>query len=898
MKYERVGEQGCFTMENPDLVSGLYFPLANEAGVMSSISPDLGGDSKMDQNSFLLPPVSIENLHNDRSSRNIWCRINGKELWSLTGRSAWQQAKKFSRYKEPVVLEAGFMHHKITRISEENGLRAEISSVVPATGETVELMKIQIENISSEYKNLQMITAIPMYARSADNIRDHRHVTALLHRIKTTDNGVIVIPTMTFDERGHKRNHRSYGVFGGNETQKPMGYYPVLSDFIGDGGNLETPRALFESCLNVKEANYETGGYEALGGLCFPECRVAPQETITYIVAMGYGKSEEDLMENCCGFLSENAFDQCWEQTKEYWKEKVNVSVQTGNPKFDHWMRWVSFQPMLRRIYGCSFLPHHDYGKGGRGWRDLWQDCLALLMMNPAGVRQMLLDNFGGVRFDGTNATIIGSGQGEFIADRNNITRVWMDHGVWPFLTTELYIHQTGDLDILLEEKSYFKDMQASRGEEKDSLWSEKEGKELKDIKGQIYSGTVLEHLLIQTLTFFYDVGEHNHIRIRGADWNDALDLASERGESVAFTTMYASNLEGIANLLKELSKQGIDSFELSEETLVLLGQSVEIYNNIAKKKEILADYCRKSIHQISGEKVSISGEELQEDLRGKAAWIYNHIRETEWVTSKEGHGWYNGYYDNSGNKVEGETETGVRMMLTSQVFPLMSQTATDHQVKEIVKSANAYLYRREIGGYRLNTDFHEVKMDLGRMFGFAYGHKENGAVFSHMAVMFGNALYRRNASREGYGALISLFDHCNDFKKSKIYPGIPEYIDANGRGVYHYLTGAASWYLVTVITQMFGIRGYYGNLVLLPQLLKEQFDEEKQASVSMEFAGRCLKIVYKNERQLEPDTYQVSKITIDGVPYKSQDQEQMIRREDIITLSEQQLHTIEVTLN
>lgn len=66
---------------------------------------------------------------------------------------------------------------------------------------------------------------------------------------------------------------------------------------------------------------------------------------------------------------------------------------------------------MLRRIYGCSFLPHHDYGKGGRGWRDLWQDCLALLIMEPEQVRKMLIDNFGGVRFDGTNATIIGSKQ-------------------------------------------------------------------------------------------------------------------------------------------------------------------------------------------------------------------------------------------------------------------------------------------------------------------------------------------------------------------------------------------------------------------------------------------------------------------------------------------------------
>ncbi len=40
------------------------------------------------------------------------------------------------------------------------------------------------------------------------------------------------------------------------------------------------------------------------------------------------------------------------------------------------------------------------------------------LIMNPDGVRQMLLDNFAGVRIDGSNATIIGSKQGEFVADR------------------------------------------------------------------------------------------------------------------------------------------------------------------------------------------------------------------------------------------------------------------------------------------------------------------------------------------------------------------------------------------------------------------------------------------------------------------------------------------------
>ena len=898
MKYEFKGNRGNFYMENPDLTSYLYFPLANESGVMSCVSPDLGGDSKMDQNSFLMPPVSCENLHNDKSSRNVWCRIDGSTLWSLTGRSSWQQAQKFSENKEPMAVEAGFMHHKITRTSDQIGIKGEISSLVPATRESVELMKIQIENTSSQYKSFQIITAIPLYARSADNIRDHRHVTSLLHRIKTKSSGVIVTPTMTFDERGHKPNFRAYGVFGGSESQGPVGYFPVLEDFIGEGGSLENPKALQERQLKPEKENFKTGGYEALGGLCFQECRVGPKEKITYVVAMGYGNTEDELIQNCSQFLSERAFDRCWEQTAEYWNHKVNVRLKTGNPAFDLWMRWVSFQPMLRRIYGCSFLPHHDYGKGGRGWRDLWQDCLALLMMNPAGVRQMLIDNFGGVRMDGTNATIIGNRQGEFVADRNNITRVWMDHGVWPFLTTELYIHQTGDLKILLEKNSYFKDMQVCRGEDKDIQWKTEDGERLRDGRGRIYSGTVLEHLLVQNLTSFYDVGEYNHIRIRGADWNDALDMAAQRGESVAFTCMYGYNLKGLAVFLEELKAQGVAEFEMAEEVRLLLAEDPAVYDDIRRKQEILKDYCRTCSHHVSGKRAVVKAVDLQADLLSKASWIYHHIRQTEWIDSKEGYGWYNGYYDNSGNRVEGETKAGVRMMLTSQVFSLMSGVAEDPQVKDIVKAADALLYRKDIGGYRLNTDFHEVKMDLGRMFGFAYGHKENGAVFSHMATMFGNALYRRNASGEGYHALLSLFEHCSNSEKSRIYPGIPEYVDAGGRGMYHYLTGAASWYLVTVVTQMFGVRGHYGNLIFKPQLIKEQFDEHCQAWVSMEFAGKSLKVLYKNPRNLDPDAYRITSVTVNGIPCHCPGEEWIIKREELLKLPDQELHTIMVELN
>ena len=33
-------------------------------------------------------------------------------------------------------------------------------------------------------------------------------------------------------------------------------------------------------------------------------------------------------------------------------------------------------------------------------------------------------------------------------------------------------------------------------------------------------------------------------MRLHGADWNDALDMAWEKGESVAFTCAYAGNLQ------------------------------------------------------------------------------------------------------------------------------------------------------------------------------------------------------------------------------------------------------------------------------------------------------------------------------------------------------------------
>ena len=857
-------ENGTFTLHRPENVSGLYFPLASETGLKSAVSPNLGGDAKLDQETFLLEPVSIEDLHASRATRNIWCKVDGSGVWSVAGVSAEQELVKFSPAQDDSQVTAGLMRHTLERTSRTFQLTAAVTSFVPKD-RNVEILLVSIENRGTYSRELSVYGAIPIYGRSAANLRDHRNVTSMLHRIKTTEHGVLVKPTMSFDERGHRRNETVYYVLGCTGSGgAPEAFYPTVEEWIGEGGAYTHPRALYEGRPG-RSAGCEAAGREAMGAFRFPTVTLEPGQRAEYILLLGAETSEEAVLETFQTCNTTVKVKEALAAAEAYWQEQVNVRYHTGNPDFDRWMRWVGFQPLLRRLYGCSFLPHHDYGRGGRGWRDLWQDCLSLLLMDPRNVGAMIEKNFGGVRVDGTNATIIGAGDGNFIADRNGIVRVWMDHALWHQITTKLYIDQTGDMDILNREVPYFKDRQVMRGEESDSKWSEGEGSLQRAAGGEVYRGSILEHLLIQQLTAFYDVGEHNIYRLRGADWNDALDMAEERGESVAFTCAYAGNLGELAELIRRLERDNPDgTVELMEEIALLLSLPAACYDSAEQKREVLSRYAARCRHTVSGKRVRVPLSALAADLEGKADWLTNHLRRQEWINSGPGEGWFNSYYDNHGRPVEGiQPDGGVRMMLTGQVFAIMSGTATEEQTKAITRSADRYLYQKETGGYRLNTDFHELKMDMGRMFGFAYGEKENGAVFSHMTVMYANALYRRGFVREGYKALQTLADTAMDFQTSKIYPGIPEYFNAEGRGMYHYLTGAASWYMLTVITQAFGVRGEGGDLVIEPKLVREQFDGNGEAAIDFSFAGKQFRAVIVNPAGKDFGAYRAARTVL-----------------------------------
>lgn len=908
-----VDDAGTFALENPHQTSYLYFPLVNEAGMVSVVTPLLHGDSKIDQNTFLLAPVSVEDLHNSRSARNFWVYVEGIGPWSATGNSALQTAQAFTDDgTESVTVEAGFLWHKVTRESARVGLRAEIINLVPPGADRVELMQVTLTNVSGQPRTIIPTAAIPLYGRSADNLRDHRHVTSLLHRIRTHKHGVLVRPTLSFDERGHQPNTITYAVLGAEGTgSAPVGFLPVVETFIGEGGTLDWPKAVVSSgSVRTCGAGQSVDGYEAMGGLRFQTMMLDPGTSHTYILILAIledGVEPETLIER---YGNQARFDTWLARTEAHWEQKLEIfQVNLPDACFNRWIKWVTLQPILRRICGNSFLPYHDYGRGGRGWRDLWQDLLALLMMEPAVVRPLLLGNFVGVRMDGSNATIIGAAPGEFQADRNNIPRVWMDHGTWPLLTTQLYIDYTGDLAFLLLEQDYFKDPWIKRARAVDETWEPEHGTRLKTATGDVYQGTVLEHILVQHLTAFFNVGEHNNIKLEGADWNDGMDMARERGESVAFTAFYASNLRALSRLVLALDKLGVTQVSLCFELMPLLDTLMDPvdYDSVAAKQARLSDYFATVERTVSGDKIEITLQELAGDLAAKADWLYTHLRQQEWIENEEGFGWYNGYYDDDGNRVEGDHPNGVRMTLTGQTFALMGSVATDTQAEEIVRSANRYLYDPSVGGYRLNTDFGEVMLNasitlstsLGRCFGFAFGHKENGAMFSHMAVMYANALYKRGLVREGHKVLDDIYQHSQDFGVSRMYPGIPEYINARGRGMYPFLTGSASWYLLTILIEVFGVKGRLGDLVLEPKLTREQFDADGKASVFTLFADKRLKVTYHNPNRQAYGEYTVREVQLDGmpVPFELDGNAAILSRNTIIALAEKSAYNLDVML-
>ena len=842
MHYRFIDNQGTFEVKNPGTLN-TYFPLTDKEGkILSAIAPNLAGDIKLDNEHFITPPASIEDLRN-----NLLCRRNFFIATKNGITALGQNAQK---------LQAGLLYHKLFAQTQE--FNAETLTFVPHNA-PVEITQVTVTNKTKKPLAVTLTAFMPLYGRGEKNLRDHRHVSSLLNRVTLSVDGIILKPTMIFDENGHQENKMQYFCFAREGNGKTfLGQFPTLDYFCGNG-NLDRPDAVYKKVKPATKNMPAFNGKECCGAFRFKTKILSLGETGTFITITGAHENSQTINDYLNLFNTRAKVENALNETKKYWLNYLShLDFNFGDKNFDGWLKWVKLQPVLRKLFGCSFLPHFDYGKGGRGWRDLWQDALTLLLTEPAAAKELIVNSFKGVRIDGTNATII-TKNNSFLSDRNKIARVWMDHGVWPYLTLRSYINRTGDINILLENLPYYRDHMLRRAGEHDPSFTGENI--LRAISGEIYTGSILEHLLVQHLTAVFNVGEHNIIRLENADWNDGLDMAAQRGESVAFSFMYAHNLKDLCGMLRRLTTSEI---ELCEELAILVNSLLEPVS-VEEKQNILNIYLEKT-KNISGRKIKIGTAELISRLEEKVQTLFAWLNAHEWLKS----GFFNGYYDNNGERVEGKKGRQLRMTLATQTLALMSNGVSLSRAKTIYRRVYKNLYDQKLGGFRLNTDFGEIYTALGRAFGFAYGEKENGAVFSHMAVMFAYALYKNNLCAEGWLALSSLYKMAQK-TQAKIYPVLPEYFNSHGQGLYSYLTGSASWFIYTLLEETLGIKYVLGDLVIEPKLGPWNFNHQP-INVAYYFAGKNIEVSFSAPKRAQGKPYILKTVLLNQKPMEIND--------------------------
>lgn len=228
----------------------------------------------------------------------------------------------------------------------------------------------------------------------------------------------------------------------------------------------------------------------------------AKGEKKNYRFMLGAAKDIEDVRGLCNEILCESGFENSFKLTQQRINDfQKNISVETPDDDINSRVNiWLKRQIEIGKQWGRLY---------GKGFRDVMQDTMAFLALNPKDARDRILYSLKYQREDGNPVR-----QWEpFIAD------VYADGGAWLILTVNAYLKETADFEILDEKVGYFE----SEVEE-----------------------TVLQHCERAINYLQNTLGEHSLCLWRYGDWNDSLNTCGilGKGESVwlSMATYKAAN--------------------------------------------------------------------------------------------------------------------------------------------------------------------------------------------------------------------------------------------------------------------------------------------------------------------------------------------------------------------
>lgn len=441
-------------------------------------------------------------------------------------------------------------HHSIgyTKfVSEIYGIRSEIINFVPLN-ETLECLKINIKNLSSRNRNIQVFPYIEWYLAGYLTPWDAHENYSHCYFDENYNSVTCVLDDPLYPWISHQGVMLSSGNVVSYDCSK--------AQFLGQGGSLERPH----SVETGKCSNSNAGTEDCIAAMQF-EMQLKPNEEKHLNIVIAYSKKMNDYIKNAVRYTEDDNVSRAFNDVNKYFKEKFSAyHIESPDKKADCLLNiWLKHQITQANIW-CR-------GGYSRGYRDTLQDAAGIVSFDKELSKLQIERTLRHQYYSGFAPRQFAEEGGP------HDVRMYSDSPVWIPYAVNCYVKETGDFDFLNKKVSYLEE-----GNHDDKL--EYAVKQVDEFLGcSNNSGTIFEHA-VKAMDYMWNKrGAHGLSLILGGDWNDPLNYAGRKGkgESVWLSMIFVFAMNEMAELCKY-----IEEASLSDEFLKRSGELKKLINQYA----------------------------------------------------------------------------------------------------------------------------------------------------------------------------------------------------------------------------------------------------------------------------------------------------------------------------
>ena len=514
-------------------------------------------------------------------------------------------------------------------------------------------------------------------------------------------------------------------------------YNGGIEDFIGTMGTLTAPRIIAQgmNCTN------QLSNARTRAGVLQNEVLLEPGETVTVYYALGLAEKKRELFQSRDSFFTtcEAIVDRCLSAPSPFGSLSINCPEPQINRVLNHWAE--------HQVRLCTL--------GKKAVRDNSQLAMGLLNCDPAMAGEIIKECIVHQYSDGHAALLWYP-----VVDKH----VYSDPSCWLVYSICEYVKETGDIHFLEQHYAYL------------------DGGE----------GSIWEHLerAMEWFASEENYGSNRLPKIHYADWNDALNIPDENGESVLMAMLIGRAYLEVEHLAKQLGKQE--------------------YAELIRKR-------------------------------------YEQLKETVNRVAYNGE-YYVRAFSKFGTVGDRDAKNGGKIYVNPQSWSILSDICPDEYLPHVLKAVDGM--ETEEGIPLCAPAYGEYDASVGRMSGMLPGIYENGGIYNHAGCFKVMADCRLGRGEQAVATLLKILPDgkCNPSEITTTEPYVftncyLKHENCNMRVGFSWRTGTSAWGLMFFYEGILGLLRDYDGLHIRPSLPKSWTD----IHATRNFRGNKLNLHYVN---------------------------------------------------